>query len=319
MFCSQCGNANDIAAKFCSGCGIVQPQAAQDAHISPTKINAPSDPDELYKSIVGPKNQSYYLHHFSRFDDTGTTGASWHWPAFFLTFYWFLYRKMWRNAIAYFFLPYLVMIPLGIAAATAGKSAGTVTGIGYLLYLVGIFLLPPMYANALYYKHCKKKISEASASSHDLQRQLGELSGKGGTSNAALIVILVFAVVAIIGIMAAVAIPAYQDYTTRARLAEAATAGTNAAEAVANYYYQHQEVPNSLEQAGFVASLPPSIKEIGVNSQNAIVTITMVAAPIAGKSLLLVPSLDANKKIIWKCLSQDIQDKYLPPQCRQQK
>ncbi len=319
MFCPKCGNPNDDSAKFCSGCGSALPQPVKDTPPPQTEIDVHSNPEEFYKAIVGPKNQDYYLSHFSRFDNHGKVSASWHWPAFFVTFYWFLYRKMWLNALIYFFLPYLVMIPLGIAAAVAGKSADTVIGIGYVLFLIAIFVLPPIYANALYYKHCKKKIVEAGSSTRDLQRQLGELSGKGGTSNVVLIFVLVFAFIAFIGILAAIAIPAYQDYTTKARLTEAVTVGRNAADSVANYYNQHQEVPGSLEQAGFAAPIPPSVKELSVNNQNGTVIITMASAPISGKTFLLVPSLDSNNQIIWTCMSQEIQDKYLPQQCRHQK
>ena len=319
MFCPKCGNSNDNSAKFCSGCGSVLPQSVKDESPTQAEIDAPNNPDEFYKAIVGPKNQDYYLSQFSRFDSNGKVSVSWHWPAFFVTFYWFLYRKMWLNALIYFLLPYLVMIPLGIAGAVAGNSADTIIGIGYVLFLIAIFLLPPMYANALYYKHCKKKITEASMSSQDLQRRLGELSGKGGTSNVVLIFVLIFAFIAFIGILAAIAIPAYQDYTTKARMAGAVALGSNAADSVANYYYQHQEVPSSLEQAGFAEPIPPAVKELSVNDENGTVIITMASAPISGKTFLFVPSLDSNKKIVWTCMSQEIQDKYLPQQCRQQK
>lgn len=319
MFCPKCGNSNDDSAKFCSGCGSVLPQSVKHTPSPQTVIDDHSNLDEFYKAIIGPKNQDYYLGHFTRFDNHGKVDVSWHWPAFFVTFYWFLYRRMWLNALIYFFLPYLVMIPLGIAAAVAGNSADTVIGIGYVLFLIVMFVLPPIYANALYYKYCKKKIVEAGSSSRDLQRQLGELSGKGGTSSVVLIFVLVFAFIAFIGILAAIAIPAYQDYTTRARLAEAVTVGRNAADTVANYYNQHQEVPSNLEQAGFAEPIPPSVKKVSINSQNGTVIITMASAPITGKSLLLVPSLDSNKQIIWTCMSQEIRDNYLPQQCRQQK
>ena len=318
MFCPQCGNSNDISAKFCSGCGFTLPQIGQEAPNAHAGTKASSNQEEFYKAAIGPKNQSYYLSIFQRFENDGKAGVSWHWPAFFITFYWLLYRKMWRNALIYFFLPYLVMIPLVIIGAMAGNAANAVIGFGYFLYLVGIFLLPPLYANTLYYQHCNKKIIEAKASSHDMQRQLGELSGKGGTSNVALIIVLVFAFIAAIGILAAIAIPAYQDYTTRARLAEAASVGNSAAESIAQYYYQHQAVPSSLDVAGFTASLPSSVKNIAVDSQNGIVSITMATAPIEGKELLLVPSLDTNNQITWKCMSLEIPDKYLPRQCLQQ-
>lgn len=203
MFCLKCGNSNDDSANFCSGCGNMLPQAVKDAPHPQTEVDGPRNPDEFHKAIIGQKNQGYYLSHFSRFDSNGKVGASWHWPAFFVTYYWFLYRKMWLNALIYFVLPYLVMIPIGVAAM-AGKSdytVGIIVLIGFLVYVIAIFLLPPMYANALYYKHCKKKISGTNASSHDMQRQLGELSGKGGTSNVPLIIVLVFAFFAIIGIL----------------------------------------------------------------------------------------------------------------------
>lgn len=321
MFCSKCGNSNDDSAKICSGCGSALPQAVKDAPPPQAEIDAPCDPDEFYKAIVGSKNQDYYLSYFSRFDSDGKVSASWHWPAFFATSYWLLYRKMWLNALIYLLLPYFIMIPTGIAAAVAGSSVKAIIGIGYFLFLIAIWVLPPMYANALYYKHCKKIISRVSASPHDSHRKLGELSGKGGTSNVAPIFYFVFVFIGliIIGILAAIAIPAFQDYTTRARLAEAVTVGRDAADSVANYYNQHQDIPSSLEQAGFTEPIPPSVKEISVNSQNGTVTITMASPPVSGKTFLFVSSLDSNNQIIWTCMSQEIQDKYLPPQCRQKK
>jgi len=318
MFCPQCGKANDDSARFCLSCGNVLSQTMRDAPLSPTAETSPAT-DEFYKAAIGPKNQDYYLRRFARFDSAGKVGVSWHWPAFFVTFWWLLYRKMWLNALIYFFLPYLVMILLGIAAAVVGDSSGAIAGIVNLAYLAAIFVLLPMYANALYYKHCTNKILEVRASSHDVQRQLGELSAKGGTSNVAVIVLLIFMFVAIIGILAAIAIPAYQDYVARARLAQAAEIGKIATDSVASYYDQHRQLPNNLEQAGFAKSLPPSVKEISIDRQNGTVIITMATAPVEGKSLSLVPSVDANNQMIWQCMSQDIPDKYLPRQCRQQK
>jgi Tfp pilus assembly protein PilE len=134
----------------------------------------------------------------------------------------------------------------------------------------------------------------------------------------ALIIVLVIAFIAFIGILAAIAIPAYQDYTTRARLVEAVSIGDSAAESIAQYYYQHQAIPVSLEAAGFTASLPSSVKNIAVDSQNGVVNITMATTPIEDKKLQLVPSLDTNNQIIWQCMSQEIPDKYLPGHCRQQ-
>lgn len=310
MFCQKCGAQNDDSASFCSNCGT--PLHLADAE-------QPHSQEALYKAVIGPKNQDYYLRHFARFDRDGRVGATWHWPAFFVTFYWFLYRKMWIHAAVYFFLPYLVMFALGMVGGVLGESGKSTIGIAYLVYVAATFLIPPMYANAFYYKQCKEKISDTSLTTHDYQRQLGELSGKGGTSNAALIFVLIFVVIAFIGILAAIAIPAYQQYTTRAHTAEALTVGGKAADSVADYYDQRHEVPDDLAQAGFTAQLPPSVTDLSLNSQNGILTITMANPPIQGKTILLVPSLDSNNRVVWTCSSREIEDKYLPPQCRQKK
>ena len=318
MFCQHCGSSNDDSVRFCSNCGNALVQATGTFPPARAATGAPDSVEDYYRAAVGTNNQDYYLRKFSRFDNDGKTGVSWHWPAFFVTFYWFLYRKMWRNALIYFLLPYLVLILFGIIGAMAGKSAEAVVGIAYLLFLVTLFLIPPMFANAWYYKHCKNKISSAKASSTDRQRQLGELSGRGGTSNIILILVLVFGFIIVIGILAAIAIPAYQDYVTRARTTDAAAFGTRAAESVAQYYYQHKQAPSSLEQSGFANALPQSVKQVSVDAQNGMVTLTLSGGPLDGKTLLMQPSLDANKQITWKCLSQEIQDRQLPRQCRKQ-
>jgi len=275
--------------------------------------------EEFYKAIVGPKNQDYYVRQFAKFDSSGKAGATWHWPAFFVTFYWFLYRKMWLAALLYFLFPYVLMLVLGIAGAVIGQAATALIGLGYLLYIAAIFIVIPMYANALYYNQCKKKISETRASSHEEQRQLGELSGKGGTSNVALIIVCVLVFVAVIGILAAIAIPAYSDYTTRARMAEAVSVGKSASEKVADYYYQNQRAPGTLAEAGFVAQTSPAIKEVSVSGKDGVISITMASGAVDGKTLLFVPSFDENKKIVWACMSQDIPQRNLPQQCRQAK
>lgn len=274
-----------------------------------------TNPEEFYKVAVGPKNQDYYLRIFHRFENDGKAGVSWHWPAFFVTFFWLLYRRMWRNALIYFVLANLLIIPLAVLGAMAGGSVGAVISSVNLLYSAATFILPPLYANALYYRHCKEKIEVARASSLDMQRQLGELSGKGGTSSKAP---LVPVVVAVIGILAAIALPAYESYKTYAGIKEAISIGNSAAASVARYYSEHRTAPASLQIAGFTASLPPSVKSIAVDSQNGMVVVTMAISPIEGKAVLLLPSLDANGQVTWKCMSQQIPDRYLPQQCRQQ-
>jgi Zn-dependent protease with chaperone function len=134
--------------------------------------------------------------------------------------------------------------------------------------------------------------------------------GLGGSAAS----MLVF--VAIIGILAAIAIPAYQDYITRSKLMEVVNMGDIASGAVAEYYNQNKAIPKTIEQAGF-NMVSPAVRQVSVNPQTGVVSLTVGFSPYEGKSLSFVPSLDANKRIKWRCASEDIPAKVLPARCRQ--
>ncbi len=318
MFCPNCGTENDTSAKFCTRCGAPLPDVHQAASAS-AETRVPESPEPYYKAFIGPRNQDYYLRHFVRFDAKGRPGPSWHWPVFFVTFWWLLYRKMWLHALVYFFLPYVASFVIGFAAGGAGDYAEAVGGLLSLLYLAAVLLLPPIYANALYYMQCKRRIAAARASSAEVEKQLAFLSATGGTSNVALIVIAIIAAVLLIGILAATSIPAYQDYLTRARVSSAVAVGDAAAEKVGRYYEQHQVMPRTLDEAGFETPLPASIGKIDLNPQTGAVIITMAGAPVEGESVLLEPTVEANNQVTWKCVSQDMPEQYLPRQCQARK
>jgi Tfp pilus assembly protein PilE len=314
MFCSKCGTQQDDSAKVCTQCNYA---------LSPISEAEPElTQDEMYQAVIGHKNQAYYLNHFSKFDADGKSSVTWHWPALFIPFYWLLYRKMWPQAILYFVSPYIGLFVIGIAAAILGDSAATMIGILYLIFVVALFIFPAMFANALYYKHCKNEIVRATARKFDKQRTLAELIGNGGTSGAALIVVLIFGFIAIIGILAAIAIPAYQDYTIKARLVQTYTIEQEAARTVDTYYNQHHTLPANLAEAGYTTPLPAHIKSITINPENGTLVATLTGAQIEGKTLLLTPSKDENNTITWACQngindSNTISDKYLPSACKQ--
>jgi type II secretory pathway pseudopilin PulG len=318
MLCSKCATSNDDDATVCVNCGFEFPPPGQSTPKPRTRVeDAPVSEEEYYKAVIGSRNQDYYLNRFSRFDDDGQVSPTWHWPAFFVTFYWLLYRKMWLNALIYFFLPYIIMIPLGIIGGVLGSAFGGVIILGYLLYFAVAFIGIPMYANALYYRQCNKIIDDVRSTSHNTQRQLGELSGKGGTSKVVIIVILIFTFIAFIGILAAVAIPAYQAYTVKARTSQALSIGRSAENFVDDYYSQYSSIPRSLEATDFASSLPPAIKEVRLDNQTGTITVTMDGpAAINGKSILFVPALEADNRLSWTCMSEEIQDLYLPRECQ---
>jgi type II secretory pathway pseudopilin PulG len=126
--------------------------------------------------------------------------------------------------------------------------------------------------------------------------------------------VLIF--VAIIGILAAVALPAYQDYTVRAKISESILYGRQATQAVENHIYTTGQIPGRLEDAGMSAPTSDKVRSIQVNPKNGIVQVVLAFAPLDGKSLVFIPSVGQDKKISWRCASEDIAIRYLPQACR---
>lgn len=325
MFCSKCGTQQDDSAKACSNCNAALNQTIEASSQPVTLTN-----DDLFSAFIGEgKNKAYYLNHFNRFDADGKTSATWHWPAFFVTFFWFLYRKMWLHAVLYFMVPGIAMsiivLIVGVIASAAGVENNTLSLIVivlYIAYVLALFILPAMYANALYYKAFKSASSATTARRLTGENAVADIARNGGTSIAGIIAPFAL-LIPITGILAAIAIPAYQDYTIKARLAQTYTIEQEVALAVDAYYNQHQKLPTNLAEAGYTTPLPVHIKSLTINPENGTLVATLAGAQIEGKVLLLTPSKDENNSITWACQdgtndSNTIGNKYLPSACKQQ-
>src|SRR5690606_24713529 len=121
--------------------------------------------------------------------------------------------------------------------------------------------------------------------------------------------------IAIIGVLAAVGIPQYQNYVARSQLEVAYVQGQAAADAVAEYYYQNENVPEDLTVVGIDPMLANDMGFMAVDSDNAVVTVTMASGAAADLSFYLVPSLDDDGAIHWQCSSDEIIPAMLPVAC----
>jgi len=276
------------------------------------RASSAADPRELYALAIGDKNRDYYLRRFEEFDREGTK-FGWNWPAFFFTFWWLMYRKMWGKAALYFILPNIIAAGIGASAAVAPGFAV----FAYCAYLLGLFVIPPLISNGGYYRHCQKLIASARNTSNNPQAQFAVLARKGGTSNIALILVMVMAIVAGIGILAAIALPAYQDYTTRAKAMNALRYGKAAAAAVGEYYEAQRALPRSLAAVQFGPPLPPELQDVQLNTSNGTIRLVLSSGPVSGRTFQLVPSADAGGRVTWKCQAVDIKASLLPLECRQ--
>ena len=144
MFCPKCGTKNDDTAQVCTQCNYAL-SPIREPELEPALTQ-----DEMYRALIGHKNQDYYLNEFAKFDAAGKTSNSWHWPAFFVTFYWLLYRKMWPTAVLYYLAPTVAILIIallgGIFGAIFGFSTATVifVGIIFLAFMIATFILPAL-------------------------------------------------------------------------------------------------------------------------------------------------------------------------------
>ena len=111
--------------------------------------------DEI-AAFIGGKAQQYLLK-FRKFSVGGIDcfSATWHWPAFFIGFWWLLYRKMYLWAFVYFIL--LIIPYVNVAAWITLSISG----------------------NYLYYRYVKGKILRAKTlqPSSNIFKTLSELGG----------------------------------------------------------------------------------------------------------------------------------------------
>lgn len=262
---------------------------------------------------IGDRGQRRYLQKFEQFDRAGKTSAGWHWPAFFVTFYWLLYRKMWARAALYLILPSIILSALTTMAAPFGNTAVLrVCGV----YLVGLFVLPAMFADGMYYRVCKKRIDAILALHDSPEGQRILVAQKGGTSNVALVLLCLLVVPAIIGMLAAIALPAYQDYTARAKASQALVFGKAAGSAVGEFYQINRRLPGTLAEASFVAPMPSMLDDVQFNTSSGVLRLVLASGPMAGRVLQLVPSIDAGGRLLWRCEAGTAEPKYLPVECR---
>lgn len=120
----------------------------------------------------------------------------------------------------------------------------------------------------------------------------------------------------VVGILAAIIVyPVYFDREIRSKVGEKYYVAEAATEAVANHYYKNHHFPDNLEQAGFKTPTWNSIASVRVK-ENGIVELVLDFEPLVGKSIVIVPSIDSSNKIVWRCMSPEIKDNYLPAKCR---
>ena len=146
--CGQCHQQNPDDANYCHQCGTA---LASNTATAETLADIPSpttvyqSEEALWRQFIGP-HADRYLAQFKKFSSNGQPkfALSLNWPAFlFISFLWFLYRKMYLHAVVY------AVGPMLSTYLTGDITVGLVW-----------IIMAGATANYLYYWHCKEQIAE---------------------------------------------------------------------------------------------------------------------------------------------------------------
>ena len=136
----------------------------------------------------------------------------------------------------------------------------------------------------------------------------------GGAGGAASLLVTV----AIIGVLAAVAIPAYQTYVEKARYSAAYLAGEEVQQRVTAYVYEQQAWPVTMQELGYPdLTLDNQQHNYSIDVyDNGTIGVEM-GEDASGESeyIVLEPAM-AEGELSWTCYGQNVNEKYLPAECR---
>jgi|GEM_PF-2042493 len=302
MLCPRCGAAVAASDKFCAACGEIQ-----TACFLNDESAGHGDGALLLRCFIGP-HSSYYMSRFARFDERGRVGVSWHWPAFWCPFLWLIYRKLWIPALAYV-VAYMVA---GAMIMVAGWGGSTPAGFLLSLFANG---LPALFANALYWRHCRRKIAQNAQRCDESREPLRELARQGGTLGKtttfwAMPLAVLFFYAAILGF------PVYIFVDAFGKMQRASAYGFQASEALGDYVRRHGAWPGDLEQAGFDSPRPDGVRDIEIRGRAGKLIFTLGGnALIRDKHLQWRLDRDRSGRLTWVCTSRDIFQSSLLPGC----
>ena len=160
--CGQCQQQNQDDANYCYQCGNDLGVPAAGAS---TGISSRTDGD-LWSDFIGP-NADRYLVQFRKFGPPHAPrfALTWHWPAFlYVSFLWFLYRKMYLYAAVY------AIGPMVSTYLTGDMTSGIVWSV-----------VAGATANYVYYWHCREQIAAIKQQAwNDPAQQHAALKEEGG-------------------------------------------------------------------------------------------------------------------------------------------
>jgi Protein of unknown function (DUF2628) len=328
------GEAMAVAAPALrtSGATLAQKPSATSADLVPTLDSIVFPPfvrehqDErrvrpalavLFRVAVGP-NADYYVKRFVKFERTGRSAPSWHWPAFVLPGLWAFYRKLWLYGVACALLPLIgaagfTAVDAWLAPSTAAWWAGA---------LLCVWVVPASisgaFANTFYYRRIRALVRHAERTTRSPEAAARRLINRPATDPVPGVLFGVAALLFVASLAGARLQTAYHLHGIRTNVAQAIAAMKPLQRQVEEVWTSTRALPQQPDYGAVRSEKGSALVqafELSVRSGRVRFDLGPAVPELQGRSILLAPAVDAWQKLRWLCIPIDIPVVYLPATC----
>ena len=256
---------------------------------------------ERWRTALGA-NAERYLRRFKRIEQAGGWAAGWNMAACLHSTGWFWYRRMFAWAGLNLLAPFLLVFVLVAAGSVVPHSNLDVFAATLgVLYLVGMFVVLPVFADSLYYRRLRARFADPRTK---LQGP-SALTLIGSLAAGTLWLAIVYIAVA----------PMYGDYTPRAKVSEAVLSASQMRTEIGEFFEKERRLPRA-EEAGRFRAGPSSkyVQSIVYEPAEKRIIVTLREIQPGKRFALYATARDGS--LIWSCRTIDLEPKYLPGACR---
>lgn len=271
----------------------------------------------LFRIAIGPEADRY-VPRFLAFERAGHARPGWHWPAFLAPPVWAFYRKLWSEGVAFSLLP--------VAGAFAFAAlGGSLDGTGALWWIVLAFsvwlfpaLLSSLAADALLWGRVRRDVARAETGSRSATKAVATLAQSVPTSPASAIALGGGAIVLAVTLLGPPIRAEYIAHAARDAVTATLASLRIVQEAVESAWDRTGTLAHARNVGWLLAQNDGAyVGDVAVNSAGRVrVSLGPSVPGAAGKSIVLAPIVDDQKRVNWMCVPVDIPAHYLPEACR---
>jgi hypothetical protein len=271
----------------------------------------------LFRIAVGP-NADYYAHRFVKYERTGRSAPSWHWPAFALPTLWAFYRKLWVYGVGCALLPLIGALAFTrFDVYTGDSSVAWLAGAALCVWLVPA-LVSATFANTFYHRRVRSLVRQAERNTRSAETAAKRLLSRGAT-DIVLAALFGAGTLLFVGSLAGPRLQtAYHEHGMRTKIAQAIAAVKPLQRQVEDAWARTRSIPQRPDYGAVRAQEGYAlVQAVDLNASNGRVRLDLgsTVPELAGKSILLAPAVDAWQKLRWLCIPIDIPASYVPAAC----